>query len=41
VEKVSDAVPNYDMKTVLGKYRAKVGKESYFYPVCGGYSTHN
>jgi hypothetical protein len=26
VEKVCDAVPNYDMKTVLGNFSAKVGK---------------
>jgi len=29
VEKVSDAVPNYDMKTMLGNFKAKVGKEFY------------
>ena len=36
VEKVSDAVTNYDMKTVLEKFTARVGKESYFYSECGG-----
>jgi len=29
------------MKTVPGDLNAKVGKESYLYPVCGGHSLHN
>jgi len=41
VEKVSDAVPNCDMKTMLGNFEAKVGKEFYYYPACGGYSIHS
>jgi len=28
LEKVSDAVPNYNMKTVLGDFKVKGGKES-------------
>jgi hypothetical protein len=40
LEKVSDAVPNYNMKTVLGDFKAKGGKESYFYPAYGGHSLH-
>jgi hypothetical protein len=39
--KACDAVPNYDMKTVLGDYKDKVGKECYLYPACGGHSLHN
>jgi len=34
--KVCDAVPNDDMKSLLGDFNAKVGKESYLYPACGG-----
>jgi len=41
LEKVCVAVPNDDMKTLLGNFSAKVGKESYLYPACGGYSLHN
>ena len=41
MEKVSDAVPNYNMKTVLGDFKAKSGKESYLYPACGGHSLHD
>jgi hypothetical protein len=29
------------MKTVLGDFIAKVGKESYLHPACGGHSIHN
>jgi hypothetical protein len=29
------------MKTVLEDFNARVGKESYFYPACGGRSLHN
>jgi len=41
VEKVCDAFSNYDMKTLLGDFNAKVGKESYLYPACGGRSLHD
>jgi Holliday junction resolvase len=41
LEKVCDAVPNDDIKTLLGDFSAKVGKESYLYPACGGHSIHN
>jgi len=29
------------MNTVQGHFTAKVGKESYLYPACGGHSLHN
>jgi hypothetical protein len=41
LEKVCDGVPNYDMKTVLGDFNAKVGTESYLYSSCGWQSLHN
>jgi hypothetical protein len=41
LEKVSDAVPNYSMKTVLKDFNAKVGKEFYLHPACGGQRLHN
>jgi hypothetical protein len=41
LEKVCDAVPNYDMTTLLGDFSAKVGRESYLYPACGWHSLHN
>jgi hypothetical protein len=41
LEKVCDAIPNYDMKTVLRDFNAKVGKASYFYPACRGHCLHN
>ena len=41
MEKVSDAVPNYDMKTVLKDLSAKAGNESCLYPACRGHSPHN
>jgi hypothetical protein len=41
LEKVCDAFSNYDMKTVLGDFNDKVGKESYLYPACGGHGLHN
>jgi len=41
LEKVCDAVPTYDMKTILKNFKAKVGKGSYLYPACGGHSLHN
>jgi hypothetical protein len=41
LEKVCDAFPNYDVKTLLGDFSAKVGKESYPYPAFGGHSIHN
>ena len=38
LEKVCDAVRNHDMKTVLGDFNAKAGKECCLYPVCWGHS---
>jgi len=31
LDKICDAVSNYDMKTILGDVNAKFGKESYLY----------
>jgi hypothetical protein len=41
LEKVCDVVLNYDMKTLLGDFKAKVGKEAHLYPARGGHSLHN
>jgi hypothetical protein len=41
LEKLCVAVPNYDMKTVLGDVNAKFGKEPYLYPACGRHSLQN
>jgi len=41
LEKVCEAVTNYNMKTVLGDFNTEVGKESYLYPACGGHNLHN
>ena len=41
LEKICDAAANEDMKTILWDFNAKVGKESYLYPACGGHSLHN
>ena len=41
MEKVCDAVPNYDMKTLLVDLNAKAGNESCLYPACRGHSPHN
>jgi len=41
LEKVCDAVPNYDMKTVLWDFSAEVRNEYYLYPTCGGHSLHS
>jgi hypothetical protein len=41
LENVSDAVPNYVMKTVLRDLNAKAGKASYLYPAYGGHSLNN
>jgi hypothetical protein len=41
LEKVSEAVSNYDMKTILRDFNAKVGKASYLYPAYGGHCLHN
>lgn len=41
LEKTCDAIPNYDMKIILGDFNAKVGKETYLHPACGGHSLHN
>jgi hypothetical protein len=29
------------MKIILGDFNAKVGKEIYLHPACGGHSLHN
>ena len=29
------------MKTPLGNFKAKAGKESYLYPACGGHGHHD
>jgi hypothetical protein len=29
------------MKTLLGDFKTKVGKETYLYPTFGGHSLHN
>jgi hypothetical protein len=36
LEKLRDAVPNYDMETLLGDFFAKSGKESFLYLAYGG-----
>ena len=41
LENVCDAVPNYDMKTVLRDFNAKVGKEFYLHPASGRQRLHN
>jgi hypothetical protein len=41
LEKLRDAVPNYDLKTVLRHLNAKFGKEFYLHPACGGLRLHN
>jgi hypothetical protein len=41
LEKVCDAVPNYDMETVLGDFVAVSGKEFLLYPAYGGHSLQN
>jgi hypothetical protein len=41
LENVFDAVLNFDMKTLLWDFKAKVGKGSHLYPACGGHSLHN
>jgi len=41
LEKVCDAAPNEDMKTILRVFNTNVGKDSYLYPACGGHSLHN
>ena len=41
LEKVCNAVPNDNMKVVLGDFNAKVGKISFLYPACGGHRLHN
>ena len=40
MEKVCDVDPKYDMKTILGDFKPKAGKESYLYLACGGQSLH-
>jgi hypothetical protein len=41
LENVSDAVPNYVMKTVLRDFNAKAGKGPYLYPAYVGHCLHN
>jgi hypothetical protein len=49
LEKVCDAVSNYDMQTVPEDFTAEAGNEScvyvyiyiYIYPACGGHSLHS
>ena len=41
LEKVCEAVPNYNMKRVLGDFNTEDGKESYLYPACGGHNLNN
>ena len=41
LEKACDAVPNYDMKTVLGDFNGEVRNEFYLYPAFGGRSLHS
>jgi hypothetical protein len=41
LKKLCVAVPNYDLKTVLVDFNAKVGQESYLCPACGGHSLNN
>jgi hypothetical protein len=36
LEKVCNAVPKHDKKTILGDFKAKVGKESYLHPASNG-----
>jgi hypothetical protein len=38
--KVSYASPYYDTNTVLGDFNAKLVKQSYLYPACGGQNFH-
>jgi hypothetical protein len=41
LEKLCDAIPNYDMKTVGGDFNTKVAKESDLHPACEGHSLHS
>jgi len=41
LEKVCEAVPNYNIKTVLVDFNTEVEKDSYLYPPCGGHNLHN
>jgi hypothetical protein len=41
LKKLCVVVPNYDIKTVLVDFSAKVGQESYLCPACGGHSLNN
>jgi hypothetical protein len=41
LEKLHVAVLNYDIKTLLADFKAKVGQESHLCPACGGHSLNN
>ena len=41
LEKVCEAVPNYNMKRVLRDFNTEVGKESYLYSAHGGHRLYN
>jgi hypothetical protein len=41
LEKVCEAVPSYNMKTVLGDFNTELGKELYLYPACRRHNLHN
>jgi hypothetical protein len=41
LEKVCDAVPNYDMETVIRDFNAKFRKVPYLYPAYGWHCLHN
>jgi hypothetical protein len=38
LEKICDAVPNYDVTTVAGDFNNKIAKESDLNPACGWHS---
>jgi hypothetical protein len=40
LERVFDKFPNYHMKTLLGDFNAKVGREDIFKPTIGNESLH-
>jgi hypothetical protein len=40
LRRVIDQIPRYDMKILLGKFNAKVGREDIFKPTIGNESSH-
>jgi hypothetical protein len=40
LEKICDALTNYDVTTVVGDFNNKVAKESDLNPACGGHRLH-